>query len=271
VVLFAEIGQGFWDLGTWFGTIGYRTQGDPNLDYIVGYPCRQAASICAYISARFYDLDSWQGTVYTDPDTIVSDIQSPLQGVFDILGYTASQMWYWVWGFLGWNYDAINELAGAVMYWGRATLEYYYEILTMGPESLVAWIQDTITATWEILTKDPQALVEWIWPVLEPLVGAGGATIDAIWNWITDGPLQGWIDAWWSGMSSAVVGVVEGSIEYLMHAAFSTLEWSWYSFYGSFTWLSDRLIQLITEQGSHFAGPLWSLLETILSHVETRR
>ena len=271
MLLFQYLGQYFWDLGTYFGTIAYRCQGDPTLDYIVGWGMRQASYMCSYISNRFYEASDWSDTVYTDPDTIVADIQNPLVSIFGILGYAASQMWDWIKGFLLFDYYAITELTSAVMFWGRSTLEYWYGILTMDALGVFTWIQEHIEAAYEIVTKDPAALVTWIWPVLEPLVGAGGATFEAIWTWITDGPLQAWIDSWAAGLQDQVTGWVEGSLEYLMHSAFNVLSWSWSSFTGECTWLLDQLIDLVWDQAAHFAGPLWSLLERILANIDTGR
>ena len=69
------------------------------------------------------------------------------------------------------------------------------------------------------------------------------------------------------GIQDAVIGVVEGSIGYLIGKMFDFLAANWMSFRDSFAWLVSQLIGLVTDNMPSFASLLWGAVEALLRNI----
>ena len=171
--------------------------------------------------------------------------------------------------------DSIAATASAAYTNGLNAFNYAYGWLTSSVNSLTSqvsslsttitgWITSSINSLWSSINAVSGAVNGWIttsigslWSSLSAISGAisdvSKGLASSVWSWITSGHLQVWLNGAGYTLQSGIIGIVEGSLAYLVSRATEVFADNVESFEGFLVWFADTLIFLVGDTASYFA------------------
>lgn len=234
-----------WSVGVWLDKAADAIDVIPLVGTVVGYPIHWAAYWLYLSSNALYDLDVWIDGVSATADAAYSNALTSYNYAF------------------GWLTDQVNSAI--------STVSYTYSYVTGYLTGLANQAMSTANTAYQYAAGTILNAVNNLISEYNQMVAYVDYQIDqtgsTAWTYITSGYLQNYLNNWFSGVSTLTIDQITASMGFLITAGFDYLNRYWSSFTGAFTWLLDRLIDLMKDQSAHFAEALWSLFETIIGEL----
>ena len=234
-----------WSCGQWLDNAGNACDGIPLVGSVVGYPLHWVAYWLYLSSNALYDFDQWI-------DGVSATVNAAYSNAIQSYNYA-----------YGWLTDQVNSAISAA----DSAFSYATGYLT----GLANQAMSTATSAYQyasgFIVNSLNSLISEFNNMVAYVSFQVNNTGATAWTYITSGYLQNYLNNWFSGLSTLTVEQIAGSMGYLISAGFDYLNRYWSSFTGAFTWLLDKLIDLIKDQSAHFAEALWSLFETIVGEL----
>jgi hypothetical protein len=235
----------FTSLKTYFQNVSNAIYSVPVLGAYLSYPFAWIASFFANLSTASLYASSWS-------DSIAATASAAYTNGLNAFNYA-----------YGWLTSSVNSLTSQVSFlssslsgWVTTSLNSLRDLVNAVSGAVNGWITTAIGSLWSSLSAISGAISD---------VSKGLAS--SVWSWITSGHLQVWLNGAGYTLQSGIIGIVEGSLAYLVSRATEVFADNVESFEGFLVWFADTLIFLVGDTASYFADSLWWLFERIIAEL----
>ncbi len=256
-----------WSVATSLETAGARCDAVPAVGSYIGYPFHLAAGYLQNAAWSLYDFDTWSDNLKLTADAAYQNALTAYNYAYGSLSSQVTSAWQTA-------QDAYQYAAGTVWQTARNAQQTADQVLQYATTTLnnaVLDAQNRATAALNYaegyLSSQVSQALQNANTALYGLTSLSGRIGEVAWSWITSGYLQTFLDTWKTGLLDTVISLVTSSMGYLIDQAFQYLDNHWQTFKNPFTWLMDRLLDLVLEKAGHFAPVLWSVVEEVLKHL----